>query len=1109
VKKLALIFALASAIPGFVVAATVPGVFNTGVDAEGKLIDASDTIDPHYQLTESPDEISPGPDAVTLNPGFPVGPWLPEGPDSRWIAPRAEQNIGSAEGDFTYRTTFSLTGFDPTTAVIVGRWATDNSGLDILLNGESLFISSVGFDSWADFEISEGFVDGENTLDFVLNNAPATNNPTGLRVELGATADLLDVAPPVIAVQPVDQSGLVGDNVSLNLKVTGSPPLTFTWTRDDETVATLDTDTFDIPNIQLDQAGNYRVTVANEIGSADSDVAVVSVKQSIPGLFGTGVDDNGTVLEDLAPDPHYRLTMNPDSETTEPVVHDSQIFPIVEGPYTANTDTSKWIAPLGDTAAAAGGEYHYTITFDLTGLDPKTAFLTGLWASDNAGVDTLLNGASLGIGNQGGFGMLSRFTIEDAPFVSGENFLTFIINNAGTGFTAFRIDDLRGGADLSTGGEDQAPTLLLQPESAQVLVGETLTLRTLADGNGELTYTWQRGDITVGTGAELILNDIQPPQEGTYQVMVTNAQGSITSEGAIVSVLESIPGLFSTGVDDEGNALEDLTADRHYTLVLDPEDPSPDVIVLDSNLFPIVDGPWLANEPTSKWIGVQEDNNGPAGDYGYELTFDLSAFDPDAVFVEGSWATDNSGIDILLNGESTGTRSDGQFTSSTDFRFETGFVSGLNTLEFQFNNAGDDINPTGLLVRGLRGGGQTEDPNLIAPNQTPFGQLESTNAQTLMIALRNSGRTEVLTVSNTSITGPASGLFTLGEVPADLQPNETVMVALSFDPQGQTGNFSAALEITSNDPTSPIHSVDISAFIPVAPGLLAHYKFDESAGNQLVDSSGFGRNGNLVATSGTLTLNEDPLATGRALGLMGGAFVEISSNVLPSLTDFSISLWVNAADSVGAVSLISRGDGAGDPFALLANGSSLLWFSAGDQALVAENALTLNQTHHVLAVVKGNEITLYVDGGSVGQASIVAFSDDDKNSLQIGAANGILGFNGRLDDLQIYERPLNANQANFLATNPGQVVGANPGGGGGNTQTPEGFIITEVRVGAGRNIRVNFVSEPNKNYVAEFSSDLINWTVTVDDIASEAPLTIVRQALPEPPTGFIRIREKD
>ncbi len=1091
-------------------AATVPGVFNTGVDEAGKPLETSGAVDQHYQLIESPDEMSPGPDAVTLNPGFPVGPWLAEGPDSRWIAPRAEQNVGSAEGDYTYRTTFSLSGFDPETAVLSGRWATDNSGLDVLLNGESQFATSNGFGEFTDFEITTGFVEGENTLDFLLNNAPATNNPTGLRVELTVDATLLESAPPSIVVQPVDQLGLVGDEVTLDLKVTGSPPLSFEWKRDGVTVATLGEETYNITNVQAEQAGSYVVTVSNAMGSVESAVAVVSVKEPIPGLFNTGVTDAGELVDDLSPDTHYRLTLNPDGDATEPVVHDSQIFPIVDGPYVANSETSKWIAPLGDTAAAASGDYHYTITFDLAGLDPSTAFVTGFWASDNAGIDTVLNGASLGIGNQGGFDTLSRFIIENAPFVSGKNTLTFIINNAGAGFTAFRIDALRGGAGLSAGG-DQAPTLLLQPTDVEALVGETVILKSLADGTGELSYEWRRDGVVVGSGAELPLENLLPAQEGAYTVHVSNAQGTVTSESAMVAVLEPIPGLFSTGVDDEGGALDDLSVDAHYMVVTDPGDSVPDALVLDSTLFPIVDGPWLANELDSKWIGVQEDNNGPGGDYGYELTFDLSAFDPTAVFVEGAWATDNSGIDILLNGESTGIRSDGQFTMATSFRLEDGFVSGLNTLEFQFNNAGDADNPTGLLVRGLRGGGKTEDPNLIAHGLTPFGQRDSTTAVEVMVPLRNSGRTQVLTISAAKIIGAQAAAFTLGAVPDALQPNETVMVSVNFNPQGVTGNFNALLEISSNDPSSPILTADLSAFIPVAPGLVAHYKLDDT-GEVLTDASGFGRNGGFVSTVGTLTLDQEPLATGRSLQLTQGAYAEVGPTVLPAFADFSISLWMNVGESNGAASLISRGEGAGDPFALLANGTALLWFSGGDQALLVEDVLTLNQTHHVLVVVEGNQMTLFVDGVAVGTADTVVFADDAKNPLQIGAANGILGFNGRIDDVQIYERVLSANQVAFLFTNPGSVVGGNqnmpPGGGGGADGMVTDFEIVEIQAGAGGNVRVNFVSEPNKTYAAEFSTDLVTWEVTVDDIASEGELTIVRQVKPAGAIGFIRIREK-
>lgn len=91
----------------------------------------------------------------------------------------------------TFRTTFDLTGFDPTTASIDGLWGTDNVGVDILLNGVSLGISLPGvivgnFSSLHAFTIASGFQSGVNTLDFVVfGDAP----PSAFRAELSGAAD--------------------------------------------------------------------------------------------------------------------------------------------------------------------------------------------------------------------------------------------------------------------------------------------------------------------------------------------------------------------------------------------------------------------------------------------------------------------------------------------------------------------------------------------------------------------------------------------------------------------------------------------------------------------------------------------------------------------------------------------------------------------------------------------------------------------------------------------------------------------------------------------------------------------------------------------------------
>jgi|GEM_PF-5342041 len=162
----------------------IADLFNTGVDASGNVL-GNDVDDPHYQITDL-DGTGPLPDSTIPSP---PGAWLSNDADSRWIGVDNNQTNGNADqGDYTYETTFTIDAdADLTTALISGRWATDNGGLDILLNGESIGGGiSTGFGSLTNFVIDGSildFVHGTNTLEFQFTNAPSSQNPTGLLVD--------------------------------------------------------------------------------------------------------------------------------------------------------------------------------------------------------------------------------------------------------------------------------------------------------------------------------------------------------------------------------------------------------------------------------------------------------------------------------------------------------------------------------------------------------------------------------------------------------------------------------------------------------------------------------------------------------------------------------------------------------------------------------------------------------------------------------------------------------------------------------------------------------------------------------------------------------------
>jgi hypothetical protein len=171
----------------------IPGLFNTGVNALSAPL-SDDSVDPHYRLAFGGTDAF----AATESGGFPIPPWLGSNSMSAWISPsRDTQGLSDGLGTYNYRyeATFDLAGFNPATARLAGRWATDNQGVDILINGVSTGQSNTAqFVSWTPFQVTNGFVPGTNRLTFIVNNggpgAPPGADPTGLRAEVWGAAQL-------------------------------------------------------------------------------------------------------------------------------------------------------------------------------------------------------------------------------------------------------------------------------------------------------------------------------------------------------------------------------------------------------------------------------------------------------------------------------------------------------------------------------------------------------------------------------------------------------------------------------------------------------------------------------------------------------------------------------------------------------------------------------------------------------------------------------------------------------------------------------------------------------------------------------------------------------
>ncbi|MGH7134726.1 MAG: PEP-CTERM sorting domain-containing protein, partial [Pirellulales bacterium] len=154
---------------------------STGTDSMGNALPAG-SLDPHYMVS-GPGTSGVFQSAAVLSSLWSA--WVPDSTTSAWIGWKDDSDT-SPHGNYDYRLTFNLTGYDPSTVSLTGRWAADQYG-SIDLNGSSTGVS-VPDGNWNEandpnltsFTISSGFVSGTNTLDFIVNEPDGYD---GLRVQ--------------------------------------------------------------------------------------------------------------------------------------------------------------------------------------------------------------------------------------------------------------------------------------------------------------------------------------------------------------------------------------------------------------------------------------------------------------------------------------------------------------------------------------------------------------------------------------------------------------------------------------------------------------------------------------------------------------------------------------------------------------------------------------------------------------------------------------------------------------------------------------------------------------------------------------------------------------
>lgn len=255
--------------------------------------------------------------------------------------------------------------------------------------------------------------------------------------------------------------------------------------------------------------------------------------------------------------------------------------------------------------------------------------------------------------------------------------------------------------------------------------------------------------------------------------------------------------------------------------------------------------------------------------------------------------------------------------------------------------------------------------------------------------------------------------------------------------QVQVDNSVIALE-------QAMEAYEAQKVVPIAPeALVGHWTFDESEGTVLTDYSGNEFHGTLMSGADTWGGGLPVWSTdrygneGQALMFNEGAYVSIPNNPALSPANISISLWLNAAETLENNRFIGLHSWNGYKFQLQAADKAFFTLATTDGIYDRDTdpPLVLNEWYHVTVTFTDGEMAFYIDGtqtqvwdNTPGTAVNVSGNDlvfgrdsdeyaaDDSNydnDLIIPLAWGGY-FHGMMDEVRIYNVALSASQVQSI-----------------------------------------------------------------------------------------------
>ena len=236
----------------------------------------------------------------------------------------------------------------------------------------------------------------------------------------------------------------------------------------------------------------------------------------------------------------------------------------------------------------------------------------------------------------------------------------------------------------------------------------------------------------------------------------------------------------------------------------------------------------------------------------------------------------------------------------------------------------------------------------------------------------------------------------------------------------------------------PVAAVGAGASARVAPpvtGLVLHYPMETLTQGAVADESPSGLDGNVVAGSGTVRLVAGLAGYGKAIQLTGTQhqYVDVPESAVLDVDRYTLAAWVRytgiendqtlgrweVLEKAGAYWMNIRTNGLVRVGGFYGGCANPNW-----HYFDSTRALPVGRWKHVATTYDGAWLRIYIDGNAAGSMRVTGRTCVSGEPLAVGAKNnptkGLLEafYDGRLDDVRIYDRALSKDEVAQLAVRP-------------------------------------------------------------------------------------------